>query len=90
VALSLTTLPRVVWAADVAGEILAFYYGWYGNPQVTGQWHHWKNVDPVNKRAENVTDYPAYGAYDSHDPAVVERQAEAARAAGITSTCSQS
>jgi glycoprotein endo-alpha-1,2-mannosidase len=31
-----------------------------------------------------MTDSPAFGAYDSHDPAVVDRQAEAARAAGIT------
>jgi hypothetical protein len=49
-----------------------------------------ENIDPVNERVDNVTDFPAYGAYDSHHPAVVERQAEAARAAGITSTCSQS
>jgi glycoprotein endo-alpha-1,2-mannosidase len=71
-------------AAGVAPQVLAFYYGWYGNPQVSRQWRHWKNVDPVTKRAENAADWPAYGAYDSHDPAVVERQVEAARAAGIT------
>ena len=75
-AMSLTALPRAIWAAGVAPEILAFYYGWYGNPEVSGQWRHWKN--------ENVTDSPAYGAYDSHDPAIVDHQAEAARAAGIT------
>jgi glycoprotein endo-alpha-1,2-mannosidase len=73
-----------VHAADSSKEILAFYYGWYGNPQVSGEWRHWKNVDPVNERVENVTDFPAYGAYDSHDPAIVERQVEAASAAGIT------
>jgi hypothetical protein len=84
VVVSFTALSRVVWAANVAPEILAFYYGWYGNPQVSGQWHHWKNVDPVSSRAENVTDFPAYGTYDSHDPVVLDRQAEAARGAGIT------
>ena len=84
VVMSFTALSRVVWAANVAPEILAFYYGWYGNPQVSGQWRHWKNVDPVSSRAENVTDFPAYGTYDSHDPAVLDRQAEAARGAGIT------
>ena len=84
VATSSTALPRIVCAASVAPEILAFYYGWYGNPQVSGEWRHWKNVDPVSKRVENVTDFPAYGTYDSHDPAIVDRQAEAARGAGIT------
>jgi len=84
VAGSSTALPRIVCAASIAPEILAFYYGWYGNPQVSGEWRHWKNVDPVNKRIENVTDFPAYGIYDSHDTAVVDRQAEAARSAGIT------
>ena len=84
VATSSTVLPRIVCAASVAPEILAFYYGWYGNPQISGEWRHWKNVDPVNKRVENVTDFPAYGTYDSHDPAVVDRQAGAARGAGLT------
>jgi hypothetical protein len=84
-ATSLIAPPRVGWTGeDVPREVLAFYYGWYGNPQVTRQWRHWKNVDPVSKRIENMTDAPAYGAYDSHDPAVIDRQAEVARAAGIT------
>ncbi len=83
-ATSFTTPSRAGLAADVAPEVLAFYYGWYGNPQVSGKWRHWKNVDPVSKRIENMTDAPAYGAYDSQDPAIVDRQVEAARAAGIT------
>jgi glycoprotein endo-alpha-1,2-mannosidase len=81
---SLITPSRAGLAADVAPEVLAFYYGWYGNPHVSGQWRHWENIDPSSKRVENVTNAPTYGAYDSHDPAVVDRQAEAARAAGIT------
>jgi len=79
-----SSTPHVARAASVAPEVLAFYYGWYGNPQTSGEWRHWKNVDPANKQIENATDFPAYGAYDSHDPAVVDRQAEAAREAGIT------
>ena len=43
---------RVVWSATVAPEVLAFYYGWYGNPQVSGEWRHWKNVDPVNLKGK--------------------------------------
>jgi glycoprotein endo-alpha-1,2-mannosidase len=81
---ALIALPRMAWAANVAPEVLAFYYGWYSNPQVSGGWRHWKNADPANERIENVTDFPAYGAYDSHDPAIVDEQAETARAVGIT------
>jgi len=73
-----------VQAADISKGVLAFYYGWYANVHVSGQWRHWKGVDPINKRVENVTDAPAYGAYDSHDPTVLDRQVETACAAGIT------
>jgi glycoprotein endo-alpha-1,2-mannosidase len=82
--LSLTTLPRIACAAHVAREVLAFYYGWYSNPAVSGAWRHWKNADPANNRADNITDFPAYGAYDSHDPAIIDKQAQSARAVGIT------
>jgi glycoprotein endo-alpha-1,2-mannosidase len=77
-------LSSAAHAASVPHQVLAFYYGWYGNPQVSGQWRHWQNADLVSKRIENVTDVPAYGAYDSHDPAIVEQQVAAAHAAGIT------
>jgi Glycosyl hydrolase family 99 len=84
VATSFNWTPPVAGSASVAPEVLPFYYGWYGNPQVSGEWRHWKNVDPVNQRIENATDFPKYGAYDSHDPTVVDQQAEAAHDAGIT------
>src|SRR6516225_11368616 len=73
-----------IYAASTSREVLAFYYGWYGNPQVSGGWRHWKNVDPANERIEGVTNFPADGAYDSHDPAILDRQAKTARAVGIT------
>jgi hypothetical protein len=25
--------------------VLAFYYGWYGAPEVSGKWLHWEGVD---------------------------------------------
>jgi len=84
VAICSNSTPRAARAAGGAPEVLAFYYGWYGNPQVSGEWRHWKNVDPVNQRIENATDFPVYGAYDSHDAAVIDRQARAAREAGVT------
>jgi hypothetical protein len=70
-------------ASGALQQVLTFYYGWYGNPATSGHWVHWKNVDPANERIENSTHYPAYGAYDSHDPAILDRQAAAARGAGI-------
>jgi glycoprotein endo-alpha-1,2-mannosidase len=81
---AVTTLSPAAWAADVAPEVLAFYYGWYGNPQISGEWRHWKNIDPASGRIDRVTDFPADGAYDSHDPAVVDRQAETARTVGLS------
>jgi glycoprotein endo-alpha-1,2-mannosidase len=86
VPMALLLLMLSGWAEAKATrpEVLAFYYGWYGNPQISGEWRHWKNVDPANERIEGVTDFPADGAYDSHDPAIVDRQAETARAVGIT------
>jgi glycoprotein endo-alpha-1,2-mannosidase len=69
---------------DASRQVLAFYYGWYGNPVTSARWVHWKNADPAYQRIENSTDYPAYGAYDSHDPATVDRQAAAAHSAGVT------
>src|ERR1700751_4449545 len=67
---------RASSAAEITPEVLAFYYGWYGNPQGSRLWRHWKRVDPLSKRVANAADPPAYGAYDSHDPAVVKRQVE--------------
>ena len=65
-------------------QILAFYYGWWGNPQVSGKWVHWQDVDPANERIQNSTHFPIFGAYDSHDPVILDRQVAAARAAGLT------
>jgi hypothetical protein len=39
---SLVALPGMPWAADVAPEVLAFYYGWYGNPRISGEWRRWE------------------------------------------------
>jgi glycoprotein endo-alpha-1,2-mannosidase len=81
---SFWALSTGAYAQNSAREVLAFYYGWYGNPKVTGNWVHWQGVDPANAQIKNSVHFPAFGAYDSHDPAVVDRQAAAARAAGLT------
>jgi glycoprotein endo-alpha-1,2-mannosidase len=67
----------------VPRQVLAFYYGWWGNP-VKSTWRHWQGVDSAAESIGNATDFPEYGAYDSHDPALIERQVAVARGAGIT------
>lgn len=84
IAISCVFTTRHVHSADTTRQILAFYYGWYGNPAVSGRWVHWKDADPANERIANSAHFPAFGAYDSHDPALLDRQAAAARAAGIS------
>ena len=70
-----TTVPR---------QVLAFYYGWYGNPEISNRWVHWKNVDVARKHIDESTHFPALGAYDSHDPKVVDTHCRQAREAGLT------
>jgi hypothetical protein len=78
------TFCRSAEAETVARHVLAFFYGWWGNPAISHSWVHWQNVDPAAEHIDNSTDFPEYGAYDSHDPALIERQVAVARAAGIT------
>ncbi|HKE22201.1 MAG TPA: glycoside hydrolase family 99-like domain-containing protein [Bryobacteraceae bacterium] len=69
---------------NVPHEVLAFYYGWYGNPRVSDRWVHWKNVDAAAHHIGESTHFPVLGAYDSHDPKIVEQHCRQAADAGIT------
>ena len=69
--------------AEASRHVLAFYYTWYGRPERHGRWMHWQDVDPEAKDIASSTNYPALGAYDSHDPNVIDRHLAQARAAGI-------
>jgi glycoprotein endo-alpha-1,2-mannosidase len=68
----------------VPKQVLAFYYGWYGNPTVSGRWVHWEKVDEGKKTIGSSAHYPTLGAYDSHDPKLVEQHCRWAKDAGIT------
>ena len=68
---------------NVSKKVLAFYYGWYGNPDTSGRWVHWKDVDVEAKSIGGSTNFPQLGAYDSHDPQVVEQHCQWAAEAGI-------
>lgn len=72
---------------------LAFYYDWYSNPEVSGQWGHWNEchytarnpatVDERGYRDLGAAHNPRLGAYDSLDPEVVEAHIGMADEAGI-------
>ena len=44
---------------------------------------HWKDVDPARHAIASSTHFPAKGAYDSYDPAVIDYHIDLAKEAGI-------
>jgi glycoprotein endo-alpha-1,2-mannosidase len=69
---------------QVPHEVLAFYYGWYGQHAVGEVDGAWGAVDTNNHITERTARYPVKGAYDSHDPAIIDWQIDQAKAHGIT------
>ncbi len=65
-------------------EVLAFYYTWYGRPERQGGWVHWGGENVAMHDIPESTHYPAQGAYDSHDPAVIDGHIDLAKSHGIT------
>ena len=71
-------------------QVLAFYYTWYGSPQVSGNWHHWDEgghaPNEVNEDGYpdiGAANHPSHGLYDSNDPLVIQRQLKWCAEAGI-------
>jgi glycoprotein endo-alpha-1,2-mannosidase len=72
--------------SPIERRVMAFYYPWYGTPEGpggAGKVVHWGKIDPVNHDIAASTHYPALGAYDSHDPKVIEQHCQWAEAAHI-------
>jgi hypothetical protein len=70
----------------VSRKVLTFYYPWYGTadgPGGAGRTVHWGRIDAAGKDIEASTDYPQLGAYDSHDPKVIDQHCRWAKDAGI-------
>jgi glycoprotein endo-alpha-1,2-mannosidase len=70
----------------VSRKVLAFYYPWYGTadgPGGEGRTVHWGRIDAVNKDIQASTHYPIIGAYDSHDPKLIDQHCQWAKLAGI-------
>jgi glycoprotein endo-alpha-1,2-mannosidase len=64
-------------------KVAAFYYPWYGNPAVDGQWIHWEQAGYQPPKSISSDYYPTLGAYSSRDPAVVAQHMAWLRQAGI-------
>ncbi|HWU50781.1 MAG TPA: glycoside hydrolase family 99-like domain-containing protein [Asticcacaulis sp.] len=73
----LGALPASADAAPRRKEVLAFYYGWYATQSYSDIVLHWPPESPM-------LDTPVDGPYDSLDPAVIQRHAGQAKAAGLT------
>ncbi len=69
---------------QVPHEVLAFYYTWYGRPERHGRWVHWGKVNEAAHESSETTHYPALGAYDSQDPALLDAHIDEAKAHGVT------
>ncbi len=80
----LSERAKVCWV-HVPRQVLAFYYGWYGNPRISGKWRGWENVDAPGKSIGNTLLYPRLGAYDSHDTRILEQHCRWAKESGIDS-----
>ncbi|MCG3177950.1 MAG: hypothetical protein BIFFINMI_00273 [Phycisphaerae bacterium] len=73
-------------AAAPPRMVLAFYYPWYGNPDIaggSGRWSHWEGVDPARHTIRSATHYPELGAYDSLSPDLIARHCRMARDGGL-------
>lgn len=83
---ALAALPflKPAFAQSSRKQVLAFYYGWYATPEVSGQYAHWDQPDPKVRVLNDAPDFPKSGLYDSLDPAVMTRHADEAVRAGLT------
>jgi glycoprotein endo-alpha-1,2-mannosidase len=75
-------LPPVT-GPDPSLRVGAFYYPWYANPAVDGEWFHWDYRDLPLPDSISSDYYPVLGPYSSNDPAVLAQHMAWLREAGI-------
>ena len=78
-------------------NVHTFYYGWYGNPEIDGQYYHWDHlilphwIDSTWNNAGSYPGgddiganfYPQLGCYSSNDPEIINLHMQQIRNAGI-------
>ena len=72
--------------STVSRRVMTFYYPWYGTPDGpggAGRTMRWRGIDAANKDIEASTNYPVLGAYDSHDPKLLDQHCRWVENAGI-------
>jgi hypothetical protein len=75
-------LPPVV-GPEPSDRVATFYYPWYGNPTVDGEWVHWEGPDFQPPLDISSDYYPVLGAYSSVDPSAVAQHFAWLREAGV-------
>ncbi len=78
-----------------SARVIAFYYGWYGNPATDGAYHNWNHpvADKSGRRFPGGEDigsnfYPQAGCYSANDPQTLDRQMRELRGGGVGVVCS--
>ncbi len=72
---------------QVPHEVLAFYYGWYGQFKQTARGEMdiaWEEVNTNKHEILKTARYPINGPYSSHDTTILDWQIDQARSNGIT------
>lgn len=74
-------LPLMAAESSPSARVLAFYYGWYGNPETDGAYHNWNHAiaDSSGRSFPGGDDiganyFPEAGTYSSNDPVTLDRQ----------------
>ncbi|HNR02011.1 MAG TPA: hypothetical protein PKK59_05715 [Anaerolineaceae bacterium] len=74
--------PEVV-GPDPSERVAAYYYSWYGNPDIDYKWIHWDEAQKNPPLDISSDYYPVLGAYSSADPLVVAQHFAWMRQAGV-------
>lgn len=84
-------LTNVFWATNgMPKKVMAFYYTWYGTPEVSDGWYHWPEgghnpdkLDEKGLRDVGATNHPDPDVYDSNSPDVIRRHLALCEEMGI-------
>jgi hypothetical protein len=82
-AIPATTTPPPTTGSEPSYKVAAFYYPWYGTPEIDGKWVHWGQNGHTPPADIGSDFYPVLGPYSSNDAEVVDQHMRWLRAAGV-------